>query len=378
MLRREARVIAKWTGLVLLFIVLLAFMPSLLGALMGILLIYALIDYSSRRYRNSVKTFNSALRSVCHQDGAVGKVALAFSRSGPLSGPCYEYTRRLMMGEDPIEAAVVARVPLQMRTAIAMQTPANGSHETDRRIEEEASEMSLADSSMMPAYGQFIYLTVATLVTCFVLTFLSIFIVPTLESLFEEFFSQELPNQWMFSLSPAVWMLVLLSVVILFVIPMLNRGHFFGFRLPRWIPVMPRLAERKGEILCGLADGIDAGWPLGKALATGHEVSQRTYERRIFEHVMRRIQYGTDPIDAIQQVGWIDRYEAAWLSGASPERTAQLLREIAAQNVRDARANLRWTMVLLFPLLLLLLGLAVAAYAFGFFATLAQLIGSLS
>ncbi|MGI9474885.1 MAG: hypothetical protein ACR2NZ_25365 [Rubripirellula sp.] len=378
MLRREAQLIVKIIVLFLLFIGLLAVIPSLLGALMSILLIYALVDYSSRRYRNSVNTFNSALRSVCHRDGAIGKVALAFSRSGPISGPCYEYTRRLMMGEDPVEAAVLSRVPLQMRTAIAMQTPAGTLPKEDRAYQSEASEMALADSSMMPAYGQFIYLTVATLVTCLVLTFMSLFIVPTLEMLFEEFFSRELPYRWMFTLGPAVWILMLISFLVLIVTPMLTRGHLFGLRLPRWIPMMPRLAERNGEILCGLADGIDAGWPMGRALATGHEVSQRFYERRLFEHALRNVQLGTDPIEAIRLVGWIEREEAAWLTDASPARTSQLLRTIAAQNIRDARANLRWTMVILFPALLLLLGLAVAGYAFGFFATLSQLINQLS
>ena len=387
--RNRFGLILKWIVLFCLLLALVLSVPSLLGTLMAILLVYACIDYSSRRYRNNVKTFNAALRSVCHRDGAISKVALAFSRSGPLSGPCHEYTRRLMIGEDPVQAAVRSRVPLQLRTAVAMQVPVGSSPDPsgtritpaadfNSGMKGETSEMELVESSMMPAYGQFIYLTIATLVTCVVLSFMSVFIVPTLEVMFSEFFGGEIPYKWMFSLGPAVGILMLLMCLILVIAPLLNRGHLFGFRLPSIIPKMPRLAERNAEILCGLADGIDAGWPLGRALEIGQQVSTQHHERRLCEDAIRSIQVGVEPIEAIRRVGWIDGRDAAWLTGATGPRTAQLLRAISAQQIRDARANLRWTMVVLFPVILLLLGLAVTGYAYGLFGSLSQLISNLA
>lgn len=105
---RRTRVVFWTFALIFLFFGFLLLLPSLFGALLAILLVFAVIDYSSRRYRNAVQTFNASMRAVCHHEGAINKVALAFSKSGPLSGPCYEYARRLMMGENPVDAAAMS------------------------------------------------------------------------------------------------------------------------------------------------------------------------------------------------------------------------------------------------------------------------------
>jgi hypothetical protein len=371
--------IAVWTfSLLLGSVCFLWFMPSLIGSLMVILLIFAIQDYSSRRYRIAVRTFNSAIRAVCQHEGAIGKVALAFSRSGPLSGPCYEYARRLMMGEDPIEAAGMARVPLQLRTAIALQSPTSTEKGLQRDLQRADTELALVDTTMMPVYGQFIYLTATALITCVVLGFMGSFILPKMEIFFREFNATEMPFRWLFSTAPAICILFLLILVAVLVVPLLNRGHLLGVRLPGFVPRMPRLAERKAEILHGLADAIDAGWPIGRGLAIGHAISMHAYERHSLDHAMQLIEQGTDPALAIQRTGWVDADEATWLVGASPQRTAELLRTIADQNIRDARSNLRWMMAIFFPLLVLLLGLAVLAYAYGFFAALMELIRGLA
>ena len=386
LMNRPARIALGVIGTLIGISVFLIFVPSLIGLLMIVLLIFATFDYSARRYRTTVKTFNSAVRAVSEYDGAIGKVALAFSRSGPLSGPCYEYARRLMMGENAIDAAVMSRVPLQLQTAIALYaptTPDQPSGETaERRAIDreygEAHEMAMVDSTMMPPYGQFIYLSATALVTCVVLGFLGTFILPTMEQMFEEFFSDELPYRWLFSAAPAVWILLLLVFVIVFLIPLLNYGHLLGIRFPHWIPLMPRFAERKSEVLNGIADGIDVGWPIGRSLAVGHSIATRRYERESFERSMRLIEQGVPPIESIRHVGWIDAREASWLADASPARTAELLRTIADQSVRDARFNVRWLMAIFFPVFVLLLGCSVMAYAFGFFATLTRLIHGLA
>ncbi len=374
---RPVRIILWTFAIIVGLVCFVLVLPSLLGSLMGILLIFAIVDFTSRRYRNSVRNFNSALRAICHHDGAIEKVALAFSRSGPLSGPCYEYARRLMVGDDPLDAAIAARVPLQLQTAIAMQRPQQEADPVDHE-ERTENELALVDATMMPAYGQFIYLTITALVTCNVLAFMSIFILPTMEAMFDEFYGTELPYQWMFSTGPAVGILVLLTVIGIVIIPLLNRGHLLGVRLPRWIPTMPRLAVRKAEILNGLADGVEAGWPLGRTLALGHAVSTRSLERHSLYHAMHMIQQGIQPLEAMRRTGWIDHDEEAWLHGTPPQRAADLLRSIASQTIRDARSNLRWLMAVFFPVLILMLGSAVAAFSYGFFANLTKLISDLA
>lgn len=375
---RRTRVVFWIFALIFLFFGFLLLLPSLFGALLAVLLVFAVIDYSSRRYRNAVKTFNASLRAVCHHEGAIGKVALAFSKSGPLSGPCYEYARRLMMGEDPVDAAAMARVPLQLGTAVALQSP--GRIEPDPVVEQtrEFRQLDVADPNMMPAYGQFLYLTMTALVTCSVLLFMNVFVAPTLEVMHQEFFSTELPNRWMMQPGPAFWILSLLAFVIIIIVPLLNRGHLFGLRLPRWLPMLPRPAQQKADTLNGLADAVDAGWPMGRALAVGHTISTRSLERRTLERSMILIERGQEPAAAMQRAGLIEADEAGWLTGASPQRTAELLRSIADQTQRDAQSNLRWLMAIFFPTLVLLIGLSVAAYAYGFFGTLTELINGLA
>lgn len=349
-------------------------MPSLIGALMGILLVFAIVDYSSRRYRNHVRTFNSAVRSVCQHEGAIGKVALAFSRTGPLSGTCYEYTRRLMMGEGPIDAAVHARVPLQLQTAIAIETPTHA-YDTERDQDVAETELENVDSTMMPVYGQFVYLIGATIVTVLVLSFLSVFIVPTMEQMFEEF-GMDFVFEWAFSTAPVVSMLLFLAVVTMGVIPILN--GMVGMRLPRLIPMLPRRAERKSEFLRGLADGFELGWPVGRTLAIAHAVARHPMDRHSLERIMRRVQDGMDPIESIRRGGWLDRREAAWIDQSNGPRSAQILRTIADQNVRDGTANLRWIMAIFYPVLIVMLGMTVALIVVGFFGTLVELISALS
>ncbi len=384
--------IFMWTLLVLLtllcFVVLL---PSLFGLVMTTLLVFAIMDFASRRHLNATRAFNSTVRAVCRHDGAITKVALAFSKSGPLAGPCYEYARRLMMGQDPIEAAARSRVPLQLATAVALQTPIGTADETETASLAKTTGLSAAmerfersqaggdasihsmESGWMPAYGQFLYLMVTATVTCLVLSFMGLFVVPTIETMFDEF-GIELTHGDRLSAGPAYWILFLLSFVVLIIVPVMSRGHLFGFRLPTWFPITPRLAQHKSEVLTGLADAIEHGWPMGRALAVGHLISVRRHERRSLQYAMELIEQGRTPSDAIHRAGWIDSREAAWLEDASPQRTAELLRTFADQTVRDSDANLRWLMSFLFPLIVLLLAAVVLSYSFGFFTSLFELV----
>jgi type II secretory pathway component PulF len=93
---------------------------------------------------------------------------------------------------------------------------------------------------------------------------------------------------------------------------------------------------------------------------------------------MRWIQRGAEAPTALAQSGWLDEQDAAWLLGAKPGRMANLLRSIADQNIRDARANLRWAMAVLFPTVVILLGFCVLAYGAGLFSALSGLLNGLT
>ncbi|NNE00636.1 MAG: type II secretion system F family protein [Pirellulaceae bacterium] len=356
-------------------------MPSLIGLIITILLIISITDIFDRRYRQAARTFNSAARAVCHQDGAITKVAMAFARSGALRGPCYEYARRLTAGEDPVEAANRSRVPLQLTTAVAMKSgratpPAGDMGTMSKRSPYYITPPHYA--AVLPAYAHIMYLVLTAFITCAVLGFISVFIVPTMEQMMGEF-GLATPHYWLIvGSTPTQAILTILVLILLLVTPIIGRGSFFGIPVPRWMPVAPRSVEDKADTLHGLADAIDAGMTVDQALLLGSQVSLVPSQRKSLSYANSLIRQGVSPAESLQRSGWLSARESDWLRGTTAQRGAELLHSLAQQRVRDAYANIRWFMGIVFPMTVVLLGLAVLAYTYGFFGTLVALINGLA
>ncbi|MEM1070975.1 MAG: hypothetical protein AAGG48_24740 [Planctomycetota bacterium] len=355
-------------------LVFVAFLRSLFALLFVLLLVLTIVDYFMRRYRNSVSSLNSAIRAVCDQEGAIVRVAHGFSRSGPVSSECYEFTRRLKMGEAPMSAAIMAGVPLQLRTAVAME---NGRSMDDAQFDREAAEQQLesVDSTMMPIYGQFIYLLGTALVTSFVLTFLSMFILPTMRQLLDEF-GLKFEFEAFVDLAGSFSIGVLLVVIVAASMPLL--AALLGMRAPGILPMMPKRARRKAEFLQGLAAGYDARWPVERTLGLACDVYRKTFDGMTMAVMLRHVQSGVDPIHVVKNAGWLSRRESAWIDQSDAIRTAQVLRAIADQNLRDGAANLRSVMGVFYPIMVFLIGITVAVIVVGFFGALVGLISGLS
>ena len=353
-------------------------MPSLIGLLIAVLILVVIFDFYARRYQNAARTFNLAAQAVCHKDGAMLKVASAFARSGPIRGPCYEYTRRLMAGEDPIEAATLSRVPLQLTTVIAMRNKQPAKTTLGRRGVLDHERMPLSDSVLMPAYAHIVYLVITALVTSAILGFVTVFIVPTMEQIMEEF-GLATPHLWLIA-GNAPTRVILVGVIffVLFLIPVVTTGTFFGIPLPRWMPGSPRAVEGRASTLAGLADAIDAEMTVDQALALGAQVSLKLSDRRSLLHAHTLIQQGRSPADALYKSGWLNSYERNWVGGATAERGAEILRTISRQRVRDAQANIRWLVEVICPFIVLCLGMAILLFVYGLFSTLVRLIGGLA
>ena len=362
-----------WIFVILAILVIFGFLArSLIGCMMSVMLLLAWIDFSARRRRTAAQTLNSALRAVCQQEAAIGKVAVAFSRSGPLSGACYEYARRLMMGENPVVAAVICRIPLQLATAVLLESPADRRTDLKAVIRRNALPDEADSDQEVPVSAQLLYVTVAAFATCLTLIFVNLFVVPTFARLLDEFGLTSRAFDWV-RVSPAVSILIASTLLLVAIVPLLNLISTLGVRtgwLAHWLP---RVAERKAELLRGLGDGIEAGWPMGRALAVAHSISLRAGDRRTLEYAMQLIDRGAPAASAIRFANLIDRRDEAWLSDAPPERVAEVLRVIADQAEREAQLNLRWLMSILFPLTIVLLGLAVMLSVYGFLSALVSL-----
>ena len=356
-----------FTGLA--FVVL---MPSLLGLVLIALLVFGVVDFAMRRRRNTTDAFNSVLKTVIEKGGNLTSVAVAFSQSGPISSQAYEFARRLMMGQEPLEAAARSRIPLQLTTAIAMQQISDGQEiqqpEATNKLQESNSGLgaiNAAGTSVTSVHGRLMYLFVTASVTLMVLSFMAVFIMPKMEQFFEEFAMDTSSFVNQLSIKPAiVAYIAILMLAISFTL--LSKGHLFGWQFPGWLPTLPAVARRKSELLHGLADAVDAHWPIGRALAIAHTISIEGGQRRRLQKAMEWIEQGRSPAEAIQSAGWIEKTDVGWLENAPASRMGSLLRMIGERGVRDSVFNLGWTVNLFFPFLVLILAGVVTAYAQGF------------
>lgn len=350
-------------------------MPSLIALLIAVLVVMAISDFFYRRKRHAAHIFNSALQAVCERDGGINKVAMVFARTGSLRGPCYEYARRLHAGEDPVDAAAQSRVPLDLSSAVVLRT-GRKSRESQDYVGNSKQVLS-SQSSTMPIYAHVVYLVLTSLATCAVLAFCSIFISPTIEKITEEFGMASPVFGMTQGMGLIKIILAVVSITLVVLMTVISSGSLFGMLLPDWFPRSPRAVELRSNILWGLADAIDAGMTVDQALHLGTRISLRNSDRSSFAMAYQLIRQGSSPADALHQAGWLNENERNWIRGASAHRGAQLLRSIANQRLRDASANMRWILDLVFPVLVILLGFAVLLFAFGFFGSLISLISGL-
>ncbi len=234
------------------------------------------------------------------------------------------------------------------------------------------------ESSSLPAYTLIIYVTLTALITCSMLSFVTVFIVPTIEQMLEEF-GLSSGYDWLIVGTTPTWILLAVAAaILLLVVPILLRSNRFSIPILNWLPMSPQMAETRADFLMGLADAIDAKMPLLNAIDLASQISVDSNERSSLHNASISVQQGASAADALYKNGWLDGEEYSWLRDAPPARFAQLLRHFSEQGIRDARANLQWLMGILFPVLVVLLGLAVLCYAYGFFGAIMTLIGALA
>lgn len=369
------------SSLVVASIILLYLFPSLFGLLYCALFLAVVLDVRSRRREHAARTLNSAIRSISSHEGAIAKVAKAFARRGPLAGNCYEFARRLMAGQTPVDAATQSRLPLELSTAIAMErgggkTPAENSKSSSQTLAQD--EMASAGAGL-PSYAKLIYLSITCMATWTVLTFILLMIAPTFEKLFEEFGIDY--GRFQNALDVAKIALPILAFVLLLIVifgAFRSRGHLFGIRLPRWTMLTPRVAHRRAETLRGLADAIDCNWPVNRTLRLAATISTNFADQQEITNAVSSIENGTDSATSLFRSGMIDDHQYAWLANSTPQRASQLLRDASDELVRDSIANERWIMAIVFPVLILALGATILSFSYGVFGALVSLINGLA
>ena len=248
-----------------------------LGFLFSVILLLFVIQNWMRTRRNYIRNFNSALRTTIEINGSIEKTARAFSMSGPLRSRCKRYADRLSQGDDPLVAAAHCRVPLEIQTAMAFSIPQKRTGSEKTRNDTELGNRVTGQSSSLAITSQLYYILFVCIAIVICTTFYNIFITPTMQMLMQDFditavveqsYDTEetlIPytgqgNAWSQWASALVAMGIAFGTLMFYLIAVV--GIFPALITASWIPLLPVVAARKGAILNGLADAIDAGVPL--------------------------------------------------------------------------------------------------------------------
>jgi protein transport protein HofC len=209
------------------------------------------------------------------------------------------------------------------------------------------------------------------------------FITPKLMAIYQDFGTTVPPftawvtraGNWAFG-SGLLFLLSLLELVIIVYIPF----SYFGW--VRWdVPFLERLYRRRdaAAILRSLAIGVDGGRPMSSSLALLAGFYPRNWVRERLRLAYRSIEEGRSWFDSLRIHGLIRAADAAVLESA--QRTGNLswaLRAMADGNDRSLGYRLNAISQVIFPILVILLGLIVALIAISYFLPLVTLIESLA
>ena len=330
--------------------------------------------YAARR-RNFIKNFNSALRTTIQINGHIEQTAEAFSYAGPIKRQCANFARRLTAGEEPFDAAIRSRVPIELETGIALTLPDSArqlapSHRSRR-------ETARQHTNSLSITSQLFYLIIICATLILTYSFYVTFIAPTMETLRAEMLqpnNSQTATAFLAAL-PITAFLIACTTICFYLVAVL--GLIPSILNAPCIPLLPVAASHNSAILTGLATTIDRQFSLNAFCQIGTRIYRGT-RRRQFQRALRELEKGYIDTHVIHRAGWINAEDLAWLENATPTRQANILRNISRQNIRHADANLNWIMAIAYPAAILCLATAAAPFAASFFSQLTQLITQLS
>jgi general secretion pathway protein F len=300
----------------------------------------------------------------------VRSLALAenLERGQPLDGA--SRSARLRMG-------TAMRLTVKMAEPLGLLGPA---------MRQQLEDSQVIDVTLREAIGRFFYLATVVIVMQSVCTFVMLKIVPVFQRMFEEF-GLKLPaltnlvinsSRW-FSNYGAIFVVFITGIILplFFIGAALYYIGFFPRGLPLWWPIFRRYDG--ALVMRGLALAIRRGLPMPQALRIVEDSYPLPIVRQKLNVACQRVEAGSDWCQALRDTRLIGQADAAVLAAA--QRVGNLdwaLEEMAASAIRRQAERVQIALNVLFPLLLLSLGLLVFLFVCGLFLPLITLIQGLS
>lgn len=253
-------------------------------------------------------------------------------------------------------------------------------------MRQQLDDWQAIDATLRDVLGRFIYLASVVLFMQVVSTFLMLKIVPVFQRMFDEF-GLRLPAMTNLVINASRWLsgygalLFVPFAVLLLVLLFVGATLFYIGWFPRgvwlWWPLTRRYDG--AVVMRGLSVAVRRGLPLPQAL----RIVEESYPLGIvcdqLRTVCQRVAGGADWCQALADSKLISRANSAVLAAA--QRVGNLewaLEEMASTSIRRLVERIQIALNILFPVLLLAVGLFVFVFVCGLFLPLITLIQGLS
>lgn len=321
----------------------------------------------ARARRNYIRNFNSALQATVQINGSVEQTARAFSTSGPLAHRCALYANQLANGAAPLNAGITCGLPLDINTALAFTLPIRKEERPAQWELQTAQETE--NKNNLSIASQLLYLVFICIAACACHIFFDILILPTMDELVSEVSTT---GEASLLATNSRWIrlttcLLGLGVITFYITAIL--GFPSGLVSLSWLPLLPVAAAQKATTLNALANSIEAGCPLKTFCELGMMLPSGS-QRIKCAQTINALENGQSETHALAEAGWIHSSELALMEGSTPKRMAEILRNIARQDIRRANSNLNWIMTIMFPASIICLAVSIAPFATTFITEL--------
>ncbi len=256
-------------------------------------------------------------------------------------------------------------------------------------MRQQLDDASDTDGLIRSVTSRFMYLYIVIVVLSGVLSFVMLRIVPVFQKMFEEF-GLELPTMTKSLIDVSDWMVnrgwyisiptILVMSIVAWIVPIVVVCYMVGW-FPRDLPLVWRFFKRYDGAI--VMRGLALTTRRGVSLVEGLNLLAATYPiRRVgkeLELATIRVMQGDDWRLTLLQAGLVSPADAAVLAAA--ERVGNLpwaLEEMADSALRRQLYRLQVAMQVLYPVLILLIGMLVAFFVVGLFLPLVSLIQGLS
>lgn len=375
-----------WAGVgAMAFFLPLASIPPNIGIIMSAMLIALIVHGVILRRREFARSLNDTVLTVCTYGGTLSEVLRAFVWGRPyvMAGRVRLFCIALDRGAEPVEAARMIRLPLEIDTLLALQH--RGEAGTPKGVGDgDDTDLELPPTDLWPAGSQLAYLVSLMIGGTFIAYFLLLFIVPTFDEMFEEFDLEPISaspggpvGQTILMVGLPLLLLILFAIGLLVFLLWLTDYRWVARCLPFLGPLL--LSHRRANCLRGLARVIESGREASSALASASEVELRIGQQRRLRKAASLVGAGTGFAPALGQAGLIERSAESWVEAAAANhRLPATLRALAESMTRRARVRFDTAMSVIFPIGVMLVGLFVFWLAWWVVGSLAGLIHGLS